>query len=104
MHAEAVDARAGETFEPNVVIGRLALRLDREIDSGFHGRRALAQDGGATIAARRGAGGHHHVLDAIELDRRACDFGKLSRRLALDRPPAASDWPMAQNWHVFVRL
>lgn len=71
-------------FEPSVVVGRLALRLDREIDGGFYRRCALAQDGRAAIAAGRGAGGHHHVAYAVL--------------------PAASDWPMAQNWQVFVRL
>ena len=86
MHAETVDAGACEAFEPSVVVGRLALRLDRQIDGGFHGRRALAQDRRAAIAARRRAGGHHHVLDAVELDRRARDFGELSGRLALDGP------------------
>ena len=44
MHAETVDAGAGETFEPGVVVGRLALRLDREIDGGFHGSGAFAQE------------------------------------------------------------
>ena len=86
MHAETVDARPSEAFEPSVVVGRLALRLDRQIDGGFHGYRAFAQDGRAAITARRGAGGHHHVLDAVELDGRASDFGELSRRLALDGP------------------
>ena len=86
MHAEAVDARAREPLEPSVVVGRLALRLDRQIDGGFHGRRAFAQDRRAAIAAGRGAGGHHHVLDAVELDGRASDFGELSRRLALNGP------------------
>ena len=86
MHAEAVDARASEAFEPSIVIGRLALRLDRKIDSGLHRRRAFAEDRRAAIAARRRAGGHDHMLHAVEFDRGARDFGKLSGRLALDGP------------------
>ena len=42
MHAKTVNARACEAFEPAIVVGRLALRLDREIDGSFHGRRAFA--------------------------------------------------------------
>ena len=104
MHAERIDAGALHAREPDVVVGRLALALNRQIDGRFHGGGALGKDRGATIAAGRRAGGHHHMRDAVELDGGGRDFGKLRRRLALDRAPAASDCPMAQNWQVLVRL
>ena len=84
MHAERVDAGGLQPLEPGVVVGRLALRLDRQIDRGLHRRRALAEDRGAAVAPARRAGRHHHVLDAVELDGGLGDFGELRRRLALD--------------------
>jgi hypothetical protein len=54
-------------------------------DRGLDRRCALGQDRRAAVGAGRRAGGHHHVFDAVELDRRLGDFGELGRRLALDR-------------------
>jgi hypothetical protein len=59
--------------------------------------------------ARRGrgvgrAGGHHHVLHAIEQHRGARHFGQLLGVLCATVRPAASDWPIAQNLQLFLRL
>ena len=70
--------------EPGVVVGRLALALDRQRDGGLHRRGALGQDRGTAVVAGRRARGHHHVGDAVELDGGLGDLGELRRRLALD--------------------
>ena len=70
--------------EPGIVVGRLALSLDRQIDRGLHRARTFGEDRGAAVAPGRRAGRHHHVLDAVEFDGGLGDFGELLRRLAFD--------------------
>src|ERR1700733_473155 len=84
MHAERIDPGVLHSLKPDVVVRRLALSLDREIDRGFDAQRAFAQDFGAAVAARRRSGCHHHMGDAIELDGRAGHFAELLRRLAFN--------------------
>ncbi len=78
-------AKARRSNQPSSSGGSHCAWIGRST-AAFTASGALAQDGRAAIAAGRRAGGHHHVLDAIEFDRRARDFGKLSGRLALDGP------------------
>jgi hypothetical protein len=85
MHPERIGAGGAKAREPGVAVGRLALYLDRQIDRRFHRGGALGQNGRAAILSRWGAGGHHHVLDAVEFDGGFGHFGKLRRRLSLDR-------------------
>ena len=84
MHAERIDAGVAQPREPDVVVGRLALPLDRQIDRRLDRARALGEDRGAAVAAGRRAGRHHHVPDAVELDGGLRDLGELRRGLALD--------------------
>lgn len=84
MHAERIDAGVLHSLKPGVVVGRLALSLDRKIDRGFDPPRAFAKDFGTTVAARRRSGCHHHMGNAIKLDSCAGDFGELLRRLAFN--------------------
>ena len=97
MHPERVDAGGLHAVEPAVVVGRLALALDRQVDRGLDREGALAEHRGAAVGRRRRAGRHHHVLYAVEQHGGACHLGQLLGRLVGDRAAAASDWPMAQN-------
>ena len=67
VHAE-VSTRRVAGVEPGVVVRRLALGLDRQVDGGFDAPRTRRgwrhRDRG-----RWGAGSEHHVLHAVELDR-----------------------------------
>ncbi len=85
MHPERVDTGIAHAREPSFVVRRLALPLDGQVDGCLHRTRALREDRCAAIAAGGRTGRHHHVLDAVELDRGLRDLGKLTRRLALDR-------------------
>ena len=95
MHAERVDAGIAHAREPDVVVRRLALALDRQIDRGFDADRALAQDLRAAIAAGRRACRHHHMRDAVEFDRGLRDFAELLRASCArwcGRPRATGRW------------
>ena len=83
MHAERVDAGSLHATEPFIPVGRLALRLNREIDRGFHRARAVAQDLSTAIAAARRSRRHNHMFDVVEFHCGVGDFRQLTRRLAL---------------------
>ena len=85
VHAQRVYTGVVHAGEPGVVVGRLALALDRQVHSGFDGSGAFGQDGGAAVVAGRGAGGQNHVLDAVQFDRGLGDLGELGGGFALDR-------------------
>jgi hypothetical protein len=86
MHAQRVDAGIAHAPEPEGVIGRLALALDRQIDRGFDADRALAQ---VTPSSSKAAFATSPSCSGV--------LRSMVR-------PAASDWPIAQNWQVLVRL
>ena len=65
--------------------GRLALRLDRQIDRGLDGKRAFRQHGGAAVDHVRRPSRQHHVLHTIQQYGHAGDFGQLLRRFVGDR-------------------
>ena len=104
VHAERIDAGVAHAREPGVVVRRLALALDRQIDRGLDRQRALGQDRGAAV----GPGGVPVVItmwltpssSTAALATSASCAGVLRSMVR----PAASDWPMAQNWQVLVRL
>ncbi len=104
MHAERIDAGRLHALEPAVVVGRLALGLDRQVDRRLHREGTLAEHGGAAVGGVRRARRHHHVLDAVEEDGGAGDSASCSGVLCATVRPAASDWPMEQNWQVLARL
>ncbi len=58
--------------------------MNGQVDGPLHAGGALAQDFRPAIAARRRPRGHHHVGDAVELDRRLRHLAKLLRRFAFD--------------------
>src|SRR5882724_13445221 len=84
MHAERIDAGILHAREPEVLVRRLTLPLDRQINGCLHGSRTLGEDGCAAVAAGWRAGRHDHVLHAIELDGSLRDLSELRGRLALD--------------------
>ena len=81
MHAQRVDARVEHALMPSVILGRLALTLQRQIDSGLDRRRTLGQNLGPAILAGGGAGGQDHMGDAVQFDRGLCNLGQLLGRL-----------------------
>ena len=87
MQAERIDARRLQPGEPAVVIGRLALGLDRQVHRRLHREGALAEHGRPSVGGVGRARGHHHVLDAVEEHGGAGDLRELLRRLVGDGSP-----------------
>ena len=88
-------------LEPAVVVGRLALRLDRQIDGGLD-RRTRSRTGWPR--RDRGRGGVPVVITmcftpSSSTAARATSASCSGVLRAMVRP-AASDWPIAQNWQV----
>ena len=79
VHAQAGHAAVAQAPEPGRVVRRLALRLDRQVHGGGDGGGAVAQDARAPVPQVGGAGGHHHVLDAVQRHRRPRHLGQLRR-------------------------
>ena len=78
VDADGVGARVAQLGQDRQVGGRLALHLDGQPGHrGLDRPHAPGQMPRAAVGSRRGAGGHHHLRDAVEPHRGLGDLGQL---------------------------
>ena len=105
MQCPAVDAGRAQAVEPGEIAGGSHCACTGKSTAALMAARTSASTRAPRSSASGRAGGQHHVLDAVEPHRGASPPRPAARAsFARSVDLAASDWPIAQNWHAVSRF